>query len=59
MDSMTKMWVSFIGIGLMACSALLITYARSKTKKWIRGFLSLLAFVMLCIGILYSFFALL
>lgn len=59
MDGMTKMWVSFIAIGLMACSALLIAYARSKTGGWIRVFLSLIAFIILVVGMLYGFFSLL
>ncbi|EJW18125.1 DUF2768 domain-containing protein [Paenibacillus alvei] len=57
MDSMTKMWVSFIGIGLMAFSALLIAFARSKTRGWIRGILSLIAFIMLLAGMVYGFFS--
>lgn len=57
MDSMTKMWVSFIGIGLMAFSALLIAFARSKTKGWIRAILSFIAFTMLLVGMLYGFFS--
>ncbi len=32
MDAMTKMWVSLFGIGMMAIAALLITFARLKTK---------------------------
>ncbi|MBN3527644.1 MULTISPECIES: DUF2768 family protein [Paenibacillus] len=54
MDSMTKMWVSFIGIGLMAFSAFLIMFARHKTKGWIRGILSFIAFIMLLAGMLYG-----
>ncbi|MFS0722663.1 DUF2768 family protein [Paenibacillus sp. 1P07SE] len=55
MDPMTKMWVSFIGIGLMAFAALLITVARTKTKGVIRLILSIVAFALLLFGILYSF----
>jgi hypothetical protein len=54
MDGMTKMWVSFIGIGLMAFSAFLIMFARTKTKGWIKGILSLIAFIMLLAGMLYG-----
>ncbi|RXZ76876.1 DUF2768 family protein [Paenibacillaceae bacterium] len=55
MDSMTKMWVSFIGIGLMALAALIITVARTKTKGIIRLILSLVAFVLLVLGFIYGF----
>ena len=52
MDPMTKMWVSFVGIGLMALSAVVITLARNKTKGVFRFTLSLVAFAMLGIGCL-------
>lgn len=55
MDSMTKMWVSFLGIGLMVLAAVVITFARTKTKGWVRLVLSLAAFVMLIAGFLYGF----
>nr|WP_128655964.1 DUF2768 family protein [Paenibacillus sp. 598K] len=55
MDPMTKMWVSFIGIGLMAVAALLITVARTKTKGVVRLILSIVAFVLLLLGMIYSF----
>lgn len=54
MDAMTKMWVSFIGIGLMVLAALLVTFARAKTKGVIRFILTLIAFVMLLGGVLYG-----
>lgn len=52
---MTKMWVSFLGIGLMVLAAVVITFARTKTKGWVRLVLSLAAFVMLIAGFLYGF----
>ncbi|MBW5446654.1 DUF2768 family protein [Cohnella sp. CFH 77786] len=52
MDPMTKMWVSFVGIGLMVMAAALITFTRLKTKGWIRFVLSVAAFVMLLSGML-------
>ena len=55
MDSMTKMWVSFIGIGLMVLAAALITFARTKTKGIIRMILSFVAFILLLAGMLYGF----
>ncbi|SMG27119.1 Protein of unknown function [Paenibacillus aquistagni] len=54
MDSMTKMWVSLIGIGLMAFSAIIVAFARHKTKGWIRGVLTFVAFIMLMVGALYG-----
>ncbi|MFC6332295.1 DUF2768 family protein [Paenibacillus septentrionalis] len=50
MDPMTKMWVSLIGIGLMALAAFLITFARYKTKGIIKFVLSVIAFFSLVIG---------
>lgn len=52
LDPMSKMWVSFIGIGLMVAAALIITFARAKTKGWIRTVLTLVAVVMLIYGML-------
>lgn len=54
LSSLDKMWVSFIGIGLMAIAALLITFARMKTKGVIRFVLSLTAFLLLVIGFIYG-----
>ena len=54
MDSMTKMWMSFIGIGLMVLAAAIITFARLKTKGWIRFVLSLVAFLLLIVGFIYG-----
>ncbi|WP_139994673.1 DUF2768 family protein [Paenibacillus paridis] len=50
MDAMTKMWVSLFGIGMMAIAALLITFARLKTKGVLKFVLSLVAFIVLIIG---------
>jgi sorbitol-specific phosphotransferase system component IIBC len=50
MDAMTKMWVSLVGIGLMAIAAFLITFARYKTKGVIKFVLSLIAFISLVVG---------
>ncbi|MFF2482147.1 DUF2768 family protein [Paenibacillus sp. NPDC058071] len=50
MDPMTKMWVSFVGIGLMAIAAVIITFARLKTKGVLKFVLSIIAFITLFIG---------
>lgn len=52
MDPMSKMWLSLIAILIMGCSVFLITFARSKTKGWIRAILSVFAFVIMIIGFL-------
>lgn len=52
LDPMSKMWMSMIGIGLMVLAALIITYARNKTKGWIRLVLTLAAIVLLIYGII-------
>ncbi|MFD1955746.1 DUF2768 family protein [Paenibacillus thailandensis] len=59
MDAMTKMWVSFIGIGLMALAAFLITFARVKTKGVTKALLSIAAFIFLVFGFIYGFFSIL
>ncbi|GBG12045.1 DUF2768 domain-containing protein [Paenibacillus sp. MY03] len=57
MDAMTKMWVSFIGIGLMALAAFVITFARVKTKGVVKLVLSIVAFILLVFGFIYGFFS--
>jgi ABC-type Fe3+-siderophore transport system permease subunit len=54
---MDKMWVSFIGIGLMVLAAVIITFARLKTKGWVRLVLSAVALVILLAGLLYGMVA--
>jgi hypothetical protein len=51
LNAMDKMWLSFIGIGLMIVAAFIITYAR-KTKGIIRVVLTLIAIVILIYGII-------
>lgn len=46
MSSMDKMWASLIAIGLMLVASLLITFARTKTKGFIRFLVSFIAFLM-------------
>ena len=50
MDPMMKMWVSFVGIGLMAVAAVLISVARYKLRGTVKFLVSLLAFLFLVIG---------
>jgi hypothetical protein len=57
LNPMDKMWVSFIGMGLMVIAALMITYARLKTKGWIRIVLTIAAIIMLIYGIICGLLA--
>ncbi|WP_336786781.1 DUF2768 family protein [Paenibacillus sp. MMO-177] len=57
MDPMTKMWVSLIGIGLMAIAAVIITFARLKTKGIIKFSLSFVSFILLVFGFLCGLIA--
>jgi hypothetical protein len=53
MSGMDKMWASFIGMGLMVLASFLITFARVKTKGIIRGVLSVTAFFILLVSVVY------
>lgn len=57
MEPMTVMWISLTGIGLMVVSALMITFARAKTRGFLRGLLSVTAFVLLAIGFFLGVFS--
>ncbi len=46
MSSLDKMWASFVAIGLMVVASLLISFARTRTKGWLRFVLSLIAFLL-------------
>lgn len=46
MSSLDKMWASFVAMGLMVAASFLISYARSRPNGWLRGVLSLIAFLM-------------
>ncbi|AHV98098.1 DUF2768 family protein [Paenibacillus sp. 7124] len=52
MDPMSKMWLSLIAILIMGLSVFLITFARSRTKGLLRGVLSVIAFVIMLLGLL-------
>ncbi|MBD7968027.1 DUF2768 family protein [Paenibacillus gallinarum] len=52
MDAMDKMWLSIIAVLIMGLSVFLITFARAKTKGIIKGVLSLLAFIIMLVGLL-------
>ena len=59
MSSMDKMWASFVAIGLMVFASLLITFARYKFEKGIvRLLLSIIAFFLLAVSVLYMVFSL-
>ena len=46
MSSMDKMWASLIAIALMLVATVIITFARSKTRGFIRVILSIIAFLL-------------
>ena len=52
LDPMTKMWLSLIAMLIMGLSVFLITFARSKTKGLLKALLSILAFVIMLVGLL-------
>ncbi|MBP1974783.1 DUF2768 family protein [Cohnella thailandensis] len=54
---MMKMWVSFVGIGLMVLAAVVVMFARAKTKGILRFILSFIAFMFLLSGMLCGFIA--
>lgn len=47
------MWASFVAMGLMLVATVLITYARQKTKGFVRFILSLIAFLLFVPILLY------
>jgi hypothetical protein len=59
MSGMDKMWASFVAIGLMVVSSLLITYARSRTTGYVRLILSIIAFVLFIPIVIYMLLSLL
>jgi hypothetical protein len=59
LSSMDKMWASFFAMGLMVAASLLISFARVKTKGFVRWTLSAIAFVVLIISIIYMLLSLL
>ena len=58
-DAMTKMWISFLAIGLMVAASVLITFARAKTKGIVRIILSVIALICLLLALLYGFISIL
>jgi len=51
MSPMDKMWVSFYAIGLLIAASLLVTFARKKTKGFIRVILTLISVILLVLGV--------
>ncbi|MNJ35304.1 DUF2768 family protein [Paenibacillus bouchesdurhonensis] len=52
MDAMTKMWLSIAAILVMGVSVFLVTFARTKTKGFVKVILSLVAFIIMLTGFL-------
>ncbi|TNJ67435.1 DUF2768 family protein [Paenibacillus hemerocallicola] len=59
MSSMDKMWASFIGMGLMVLASFIITFARIKLKGVVRGIVSVIAFVILLVSVVYMLLSIL
>jgi hypothetical protein len=56
---MDKMWASFIGMGLMVLASFIITFARIKLKGVVRGIVSVIAFVILLVSVVYMLLSIL
>lgn len=54
MAALDKMWVALIAIILMALASLLVTFARTKTRGFLRYVLTFAAAVLLVFGMLYG-----
>lgn len=54
-DPMTRMWISFVGMGFLIVSGLLILLARYKLSGIFRVIVSIIAYVFLFIGALIIF----
>jgi hypothetical protein len=50
---MDKMWASFTGMGLMAVAAILVLFARQKTRGIIRFCLVTVAFLILLVSMVF------
>lgn len=59
MSSLDKMWASFVAIGLMILASFIITYARTRTKGFLRIVLSLIAFILFIPIVIYMLLSLL
>jgi hypothetical protein len=57
LDPMQKMWASLWGIGIMVGAALLISFVRLKLRGVLRLLLSIIAFVLLLVGMFLGFIA--
>lgn len=57
LSALTKMWISFFAIGLMVISAVIVSFARIKTRGWIKAVLMIVAVILLMFGLLYAFVA--
>jgi len=53
------MWASFIGMGLMILASFIITFARIKTKGFVRIILTIIAFVILLVSVVYMILSIL
>lgn len=59
MSSLDKMWASFIAIGLMVVASLLITFARTKTKGFVKVVLSIVSVLLLIVMLPFALLSML
>ncbi|GAB3791830.1 DUF2768 domain-containing protein [Virgibacillus kimchii] len=55
-EAMLKMYISFAGMAFLILAVVLILFSRYKLNGWIRGIVSLLAYVFLILGSLIIFY---
>ena len=55
LDPMTKMWISFIAIGLLLAASGIISLARKKTRGALRIILSIVAVIALIYGVILGY----
>lgn len=54
-DPMTKMWLSFIAIGLLLAASGIISFTRAKTRGVLRIVLTIIAVVVLIYGVIIGY----
>lgn len=54
--SVLKMYVSFVGMGLLVIAICLILFSRYKLSGWLAGIIATIAYICLIIGSIIIFF---
>jgi hypothetical protein len=55
MDAMTKMWISFGAIGLLLLASGIVSFARARTKGFLRVILTIVAVIALIYGVILGY----